>query len=293
MWPTTSPSCRSATWPDPPFPLTLWSPKVAWRHLLRGIHATLRTRSLGHPGGHPPGSLALNLLLLLPEDFSAPDHARLTGRRLTHVREVHRAAEGDRLSVGLLGGSMGSGLVTRLDSECLEMEVILDQTPPPKLELTLVLALPRPKVLNRVLASAASLGVARIYLINAWKVEKGYWKSPRMAEENLLLQRLLGLEQARDTVLPELHLRRLFRPFAEDELPGLTPGGLALVGHPGAPIPCPRGVQGPVTLAVGPEGGWIDAELSSLGDAGFQAVDLGPRVLRTETAVAALVGRLF
>jgi len=235
----------------------------------------------------------MNLILLHPEDFIAPERVCLTGRRLAHVREVHRAALGDCLSVGLLGGRLGSGRVTRLDDESLELEIALEQSPAPKLPLTLVLALPRPKVLNRVLASAASLGVARIYLINAWKVEKSYWKSPRMAEENLLLQRILGLEQAKDTVLPELHLRRLFRPFAEDELPGLTSGALALVGHPGAPVPCPREVQGPVTLAVGPEGGWIDAELASLRAAGFQAVDLGPRILRTETAVAALVGRLF
>ena len=235
----------------------------------------------------------MNLILLSPEDFIAQDSVRLTGRRLAHVQEVHRASEGDRLCVGLLGGAMGSGHLTRLDSECLEMDVVLDQPPPPKLPLTLVLALPRPKVLNRVLASATSLGVARIYLVNAWKVEKGYWKSPRMAEENLRLQRVLGLEQAKDTVLPELHLRRLFRPFAEEELPEITRGSLPLVGHPGAPRPCPRAAQVPVTLAVGPEGGWIDSELASLQAAGFQAVDLGARILRTETAVAALVGRLF
>ena len=235
----------------------------------------------------------MNLILLSPEDFIAQDRVRLTGRRLAHVQEVHRASVGDHLCVGLLGGAMGSGHLTRLDSECLEMDVILDQPPPPKLPLTLVLALPRPKVLNRVLASATSLGVARIYLVNAWKVEKGYWKSPRMVEENLRLQRVLGLEQAKDTVLPELHLRRLFRPFAEEELPGITSGSLALVGHPGAPLSCPREIETPVTLAVGPEGGWIDSELASLQDAGFQAVDLGARILRTETAVAALVGRLF
>jgi RsmE family RNA methyltransferase len=209
------------------------------------------------------------------------------------VREVHRAEAGDTLKTGLLGGFMGSGLVTRLDSDCLELELALDQPPPPKLPLTLILALPRPKVLNRVLASAASLGVARIFLVNAWKVEKSYWKSPRMADENLLLQRLLGLEQARDTVLPELHLRRLFRPFVEEELPGLIRGTTALVGHPGASKACPREVLDPITLAIGPEGGWIEAELASLEVAGFCPVDLGPRILRTETALAALVGRLF
>jgi len=209
------------------------------------------------------------------------------------VAEVHRARAGDELAVGLLGGKMGRGRVTRLDDQALEMEVALDQTPPPKLPLTLVLALPRPKVLNRVLAAATSLGAARIYLVNAWKVEKSYWKSPRMEEANLLLQRILGLEQARDTRLPELHLRRLLRPFAEDELPGLLEGSTALLAHPGAAAVCPRAVDGAVTLVIGPEGGFIPAEVDLLGRSGCLPVDLGPRILRVETAVAAIVGRLF
>jgi 16S rRNA (uracil1498-N3)-methyltransferase len=234
----------------------------------------------------------VNLILLLDEDFTGPGQVRLAGRRLKHVLEVHRAAVGDELTVGLLGGAVGKGRVTALD-EALCMEVVLEQAPPPKAPLTLVLALPRPKVLNRVLAAATSLGAARIYLVNAWKVEKSYWKSPRLAEENLLLQRVLGLEQARDTVLPELHLRRLLRPFAEEELPGLLPGTLPLLAHPGAPEPCPRAPGGPVTLVIGPEGGFIPAEVEMLARSGCRPVHLGPRILRVETAVAALMGRLF
>ena len=234
----------------------------------------------------------MNLVLILREDLVAPDRARLTGRRLAHVREVHRAAVGEDLSVGLLGGKMGRGRVLRLDVEALELSLMLDQDPPPKLPLTLVVALPRPKVLNRVVAAAASLGVARLVLVNAWKVEKAYWSSPRMAPESLRQQLLLGLEQAKDTVLPELRLARLFRPFTEDELPALVGGGTGLVAHPGAGRPFPRVLAAPVTLAIGPEGGWIDAEVASLARAGLQPFDLGPRILRTETTLAALVGRL-
>jgi RsmE family RNA methyltransferase len=236
----------------------------------------------------------VNLLILQEEDFLDPGRVRLTGRRLRHVLEVHRARAGDQLAVGLLGGAMGRGRVTRLDAEALELELelALDQVPPPKLPLTLVLALPRPKVLNRVLAAATSLGVARIYLVNAWKVEKSYWHSPRLQEANLLLQRILGLEQARDTRLPELHLRRLLRPFAEDELPGLAAGTTALLAHPGAAGECPRAAAGAVTLVIGPEGGFIPAEIELLGRC-CRPVHLGPRILRVETAVAALVGRLF
>ena len=51
----------------------------------------------------------MNLLVILPEDLVAPDRAVLAGRRLRHVREVHRAAVGDDLAVGLLGGRMEIG----------------------------------------------------------------------------------------------------------------------------------------------------------------------------------------
>jgi RsmE family RNA methyltransferase len=234
----------------------------------------------------------MNLVLLREEDFTAPGIVRLEGRRERHVLEVHRAAAGDELTVGLLGGAMGRGRVLSLE-DGLRMEVVLDQPPPPKLPLTLVLALPRPKVLNRVLAAATSLGVARIVLVNAWKVEKSYWKSPRLSEENLLEQRILGLEQARDTVLPELRLARLLRPFAEEELPGIIRGTLALLAHPGVPGPCPRAPAGPVTLVIGPEGGFIPAEVDLFLRSGCRAVNLGARILRVETAVAALAGRLF
>lgn len=232
-------------------------------------------------------------MLLLPEDLVAPGLARLTGRRLEHVREVHRAEVGDDLAVGLLGGAMGQGRVLRLEDGVLELDLALDQAPPPKLPLTLVLAVPRPKVLNRVVAAAASLGVARLVLLNAWKVEKAYWASPKMKPENLHEQLLLGLEQAKDTVLPELQLARLFRPFVEDDLPALLAGGTGLLAHPGTGGTAPRALATPITLAIGPEGGWIDAEVRSLLDAGLQPLDLGPRILRTETALAALVGRLF
>ncbi|HLO68088.1 MAG TPA: 16S rRNA (uracil(1498)-N(3))-methyltransferase [Holophaga sp.] len=234
----------------------------------------------------------MNLILLEEGDFIAPGRVRLEGRRLRHVLDVHRATPGDELTVGLLGGLLGRGRVLAL-GEALDMEVELDQPPPPKLPFTLVLALPRPKVLNRVLAAATSLGAAEIHLVNAWKVEKSYWKSPRMAGDNLLLQRILGLEQARDTVLPRLRLHRLLRPFAEEELPRLAAGTTALVAHPGVPAPCPRAVDGPVLLAIGPEGGFLPQEVELLQRAGLSPVHLGGRILRVETAVAALAGRLF
>ncbi|MBK5260506.1 MAG: 16S rRNA (uracil(1498)-N(3))-methyltransferase [Thermoanaerobaculia bacterium] len=232
----------------------------------------------------------MNLVLLEEDELGAAGKVRLTGRRREHVLAVHRAAVGDALTVGLLGGKIGRGTITSLDP--LEMEIALIDDPPPPLDVTLVLALPRPKVLNRVIAGATSLGVKRIYLINAWRVEKSYWKSPRLSEENLREQRILGLEQARDTILPSLELRRLFRPFVEEELASIARGTRAVVAHPYAASVLPSVLSGPMTLAIGPEGGFIAKEIESLQAIGFEAMTLGPRILRVETAVTAILGRM-
>jgi 16S rRNA (uracil1498-N3)-methyltransferase len=235
----------------------------------------------------------MNLILLFPEEIAADGRVRLEGRRFEHVSRVIRPVEGGTLTVGVAGGQVGRGEVLRVEQQAIELRVVLETDPPRPRPLTLVLAVPRPKVLNRVVAAAASLGVARIFLVNAWKVEKSYWSSPRMSPENLRAQSILGLEQARDTALPVIETRRLFRPFAEDELPAIVGSGLAIVPHPGASEACPRDVRQPVTLAIGPEGGFIEQEIASLVRAGFRPVSLGERILRVETAIAAAIGRLF
>ncbi len=173
------------------------------------------------------------------------------------------------------------------------MDVMLDQPPPPKLPLTLILALPRPKVLNRVLRSVGALGVPRVILLNCFRVEKSYWSSPALHPGSLREQLILGLEQARDTVLPEVVVRPLFKPFVEDELPAVIKGTLPLVAHPTAASPCPREIGGAATLAVGPEGGFIPYEIDKLVSSGFMPVQIGGRILSVETAIPALISRLF
>ncbi|MDY7091892.1 MAG: 16S rRNA (uracil(1498)-N(3))-methyltransferase [Acidobacteriota bacterium] len=235
----------------------------------------------------------MNLLLLDEGDFRAPGRVELRDRRLRHARRVLRTAPGEQLRVGLVGGRRGSGEVLRIDEEALELAVCLDREPPPKLPLTLILALPRPKVLRRVLQAVTSLGAAHIYLIHAYRVEKSYWQSPFLEPTALEEQLRLGLEQAGDTMLPKLEVRRRFRPFVEDELPALAERSSALVADPRGEEPCPRGLAGEVTLAVGPEGGFIPFELELLERAGCRPVHLGERILRVETALPALVGRIF
>ncbi len=199
---------------------------------------------------------------------------------------------GDDLRVGSAGGRIGTGKVLLLNQSVLEMDVLLDQDPPAKLPLTLILALPRPKVLRRVLRSMSAMGVRRIILLNCYRVEKSYWSSPLLRPQCIMEQLVLGLEQAGDTELPEILLRPLFKPFIEDELPGLADGTL-LVADPAGSAPCPRDIRQAATLAVGPEGGFISYEIEKFVSCGFTPVRLSGRILSVETAVPALVSRLF
>ena len=237
----------------------------------------------------------MNTLLLEPEELAAGSGTvHVGGRRFDHVQQVLRAAVGDTLRVGVLDGRLGTGVVARLYADAVELEVVLDRDPPPALPLVLVLALPRPKVVRRLLQAVAALGVKRLVLIGAWRVERSYWESPLLEAAAIHQQLVLGLEQSGgDTIVPEVTLRRLFKPFVEDELPGLAADGRRLVAHPAASAECPRAVAPPVTLAIGPEGGFTPYEVGLLEPQGFDAVSLGPRVLRVEQVVPFVVGRLL
>ncbi|RMJ04545.1 16S ribosomal RNA methyltransferase RsmE [Marinobacter litoralis] len=235
----------------------------------------------------------MNLALLFDEDFVDSDRALLRGRRLEHLKTVLKSATGHRIAVGRVNGAMGYGEVLRLTDTEAELQVTLGQPAPTPLPLTLILAMPRPKMLRRTLQTCASLGVKDIWLINSYKVEKSFWQTPWLSEENLRENLTLGLEQSKDTLMPKVHIRKLFKPFVEDELPALLSGKRALVAHPGTAIPCPTHLNEPAALCIGPEGGFTDYEVRKLEEAGCQSVHLGPRILRVETAVPVLVSRLF
>ncbi len=235
----------------------------------------------------------MNLLLLEDGDFIAACTVQLSGRRLKHLLEVHRVAVGDSLRVGRIGGLMGQGQVIQLDAQSATLEVSVDQPPPAKLPLTLLLALPRPKMLRRVLQTVSSMGVPRLILLNSYRVEKSFWQTPFLEPAAIREQLILGLEQSRDTVLPDVIIEKRFKPFVEDQLPAIAANTLGLVGHPGDYPSCPRAMEQPITLAIGPEGGWIPYEVEKLQQAGLQPVQLGERILRVETAVTALLARLF
>ena len=218
---------------------------------------------------------------------------RISGRQQTHLHEVHRAQLGDSVRVGQLHGKLGLATVSELTAQYAELVVTLTAPPPPKAGVTLLLALPRPKMLKRIVQMVTTLGVDELVLLNSYRVEKSYWQTPFLQAEALQEQVWLGLEQAGDTIPPTITLAQRFKPFVEDELPARVVGRECFVAHPcESAVPCPRDISSPMLLAIGPEGGFIPYELAMLQAAGLQAVSLGPRILRVETAVAVALGRM-
>lgn len=235
----------------------------------------------------------MNLLLLEPGEIAPDGTAVLTGRRALHVATVLRALPGERVQVGQVDGRVGEGLLHEVGRDVVRLTVSLDRQPPPPSPVSLLLALPRPKILRKVLQAAAAMGVKRVALVGSYRVEKSYFASPLLAPEAIREQLLLGLEQGRDTILPAVTVSRFFKPFVEDELDAAFPACARLLAHPGGAerIEALKADHGRAVIAIGPEGGWTSYEVGALEARGFLAFSMGPRPLRVDQAVPFAVGQ--
>ncbi|MEO5367488.1 MAG: 16S rRNA (uracil(1498)-N(3))-methyltransferase [Magnetococcus sp. WYHC-3] len=246
----------------------------------------------------------MNRILFERQELQADGTVAFDDARARHIRHVLHADIGQVLQVGMLDGLAGVGRVRESGPERVWLDVTLDvETPPPWVDL--LLAMPRPKVLKRLWAQLAALGVGRVVLINAARVERDYFATHWIEETHYRPLLVEGLVQAGNTHLPRIAIERRFRPYVEDRLDVEFPDSMRLVAHPGEasgvvpprqPLAQSSGAQTPeaprMLLAVGPEGGWTAFELELLEQRRFKRVTLGSRTLRTDTACVALLGAL-
>ena len=236
----------------------------------------------------------MNVLLLPSTAFNNHTAVISDSAQLRHIQHVLSLQIGDRLKIGELGGNLGVATVAKLDvNHCVLTDVALDKSPPAKLDLTVIVALPRPKVLRRLVLDMTAMGVGHIIFINSYRTDKSYWGSPLLTRLDEFVQD--GLQQGVDSVPPKISLAKRFKPFVQDELPSLiTTPHSALVAHPYAPVHFNEQISKhglPKVLIIGAEGGFIPYEIELLASVGVGAVSVGERILRTESAVNALLGR--
>lgn len=124
----------------------------------------------------------MNLILCESPEARTDGTITLTGARAAHVRGVLRARPGDTVRIGLVDGPTGHGEVLALDDESVVLRCELDAPVPTPPAVDLLLALPRPKVLRRLWAQFAALGVGQIILTNASRVERHYFDTHVLEE---------------------------------------------------------------------------------------------------------------
>lgn len=235
----------------------------------------------------------MNIVLLnANQDCSSDIWSIEDQRQIKHLNQHLQLKAGDTLKVGVRDGQRYLTEVQSITAQQIMLRPIQTESVPNKLPVHLILALPRPKVLRRIIMDAVTLGVERISLIHSYRVDKSYWQSPFLQQLDDYVT--FGLEQAGDTIVPEIQLYKRFKPFVEDVLPTLiSEQRPAYVAHPYAEQSMPHAIAHGCNLIVGPEGGFIPYEIELLKKNGCQAMSLGNRILRTETAVSNILGRLF
>lgn len=236
----------------------------------------------------------MNWLLLEAKDRIGPGRYRVSDARLVQLREVLKAQPGASLKVGLLNGPHGLATLTRIAPDVADLELGFSEHDPvpPRSELHVILGMPRPKVLKRLLSDLVGLGAGRISLIRSWRVEKAYLKSPLLRPEAQKAMLMTGLMQAGLTHLPEVEIYPLFMPWIAE---AKRLSGPKIAFHPHASTDLTELLlppEGPIHLAIGPEGGFIARELASLEAAGFVLAHSDREILRVETAVAVLTGQV-
>ncbi|OTG85006.1 16S rRNA (uracil(1498)-N(3))-methyltransferase [Acinetobacter sp. ANC 4648] len=234
----------------------------------------------------------MNMVLLDSRQTESALWSITSKRQIEHLKTHVDIQVGDTLKVGVREGKRYLTEIVSILEHVIQIKPIQEESVPAKLPVTLIVALPRPKVLRRLIMDSVTLGVAKIILIHSYRVDKSYWQTPFLQQLEHYVT--LGLEQAGDTIAPQIELYKRFKPFVEDILPTLiSEEQPAYVAHPYVEQSMPLGINHPCSIVIGPEGGFIPYEIDLLIKNGCHAFSLGNRIIRTETVIPYILGRLF
>lgn len=226
--------------------------------------------------------------------MSPQGEVRLRDDRARHLVRVLKVEPSDTVRIGLVDGPPGVGTVVAVSPDAVTLQCAFDGETPERPRVDLLLALPRPKVIRRLWAQLAALGVGRVMLTNAERVERNYFDTHFLSPAIYRPLLIEGLQQARDTRLPVVSIHRQFRPLVEDGLERMSDATMRIIAHPGTDVSVAGRLKSVplrsrVLLAIGPEGGWNEFELGLLEARRFQRVGMGRRILRSDTACVALL----
>ena len=211
---------------------------------------------------------------------------RLPKELKRHLQTVLRLQSGEKIQ---LFNGLGQ-LATSILKENSEVELVdVVNYPLPACPLTLIQGLPKGDKLELILQKGTELGVNQFYL-TAMERSVGLLKSDRRQKRLERWQKIIqeAARQSRQYHLPQLKVDTSL----PDVLSSVKADLKLLLWEEGTmPLQDVLSQQSPrqVAVLVGPEGGVSQQEAEQAIAQGFQAVRLGPRILRTETAGLAII----
>lgn len=235
----------------------------------------------------------MNCLLFDENELNDAGCAEIKDRRFDHLINVLHVKSGDELKAGVINGKMGRAVVETIHAHSVVLHFIEDYEPPEKLPLTILAALPRPKVARRLIKTCTEIGITSLSFFRTARVEKSYFQSPYISQREINRQIRLGLEQCCDTIPLKVSIYELFRPYVEDILPEHIQGHKKIVFHPYGDNRALTDINSPVTAAIGPEGGFVPFEIEYFQKLGFSLCSLGPRIITVEQTVPLVSGLFF
>lgn len=240
----------------------------------------------------------MNSAIILPEELSNPTLAHIRGKRALYLFETHELRTGLVVQASILGGRRGTAEVLSAKADEIILRLSMGLQARERTRITLIVAVPRPQTVKKVVQLASCLGVTSLHFIKAKNVEKSYLQSKSLKEESLKFEVIKGLEQSYDSMPPEIEIHPEYWRFRKEVLPEILqrhPGSARYILHTSMQQMSERieaGREQHVLLAIGPESGWSDTELDDFLQAGFQQLSLGARVLRVEHAAAFALSRV-
>ncbi|MEE9431963.1 MAG: RsmE family RNA methyltransferase [Melioribacteraceae bacterium] len=238
----------------------------------------------------------MNIIILTKNDRVDETTYSIDDNRATHIIKILKSKVGDVLEIGLLNDSIGKSEVVDLNDGIVKLKILeLSKYTTPQYCIDLILALPRPQTLKKVLATIATMGINNLYLIRSEKVEKSYFHSPLLEEKNYSKYLLEGLSQGKRVDLPKVTIHKKFKQFFENSFLQKNETSVKLLAHPDEDIFLNKKMlnnNNNIILAIGPEGGWNDFEINFMAEKGFQKFKLSKNILRVETAVTAALAQV-
>lgn len=210
--------------------------------------------------------------------------------RYSHIKNILHLKEGDVFKCGLINGKIGEGIIKEIDGEKLFFSFIEKTIPEALYPINLIIGIPRPIQLKRLLKDVATIGVSSIHLVGTMLGEKSYLDSTLIEKEKTEKYLIEGMSQAGSTLLPTCKIyNSIYQFFEKVKLENNAEKIIFDINFKNTSTASAKDITNynNIWLSFGSERGWSEKERDVFYRKGFKFITLGKRILRTETACIA------